>query len=125
MQKIDPILGRADFMVKLRGVNVWPDACGAIVASNRQLTGEYYCIVETGTNRDDMTVRAEYEAGVTDLATLQTELEEVLRSKLGVRILVELVPPGSLAPLTGLGVFPKARRLEDRRKPKDVVPKLR
>jgi len=125
MQKIDPILGRADFMVKLRGVNVWPDACGAIVASNSRLTGEYYCIVETGTNRDDMTVRAEYEAGVTDLATLQTELEEVLRSKLGVRILVELVPPGSLAPLTGLGVFPKARRLEDRRKPKDVVPKLR
>lgn len=117
MQKIDPILGRADFMVKLRGVNVWPEACGVIVASNSRLTGEYYCIVESGNNREDMTVRAEYKAGVTDLATLQTDLEEALRSKLGVRILVELVPPGSLAPLTGLGVLPKARRLEDRRKP--------
>lgn len=117
MQKIDPILGRADFMVKLRGVNVWPEACGAIVASNGRLTGEYYCIVERGDNRDEMTLRAEHKAGVTDLATLQTDLEEALRSRLGVRILVELVPPDSLAALTGLGVLPKPRRLEDRRKP--------
>lgn len=125
MQKTDPILGRSDFMVKLRGVNVWPEACGVIVASNSRLTGEYYCVVESGENRDDMTVRAESKPGVTDLAALRRELEEVLRSKLGVRILVELVPPGSLAPLTGLGVLPKARRLEDRRKSREVVPKLR
>ena len=46
MQKIDPIHGRSDFMVKLRGVNVWPEGVGTIVANQSGLTGEYYCIVE-------------------------------------------------------------------------------
>ena len=116
MQKIDPILGRADFMVKLRGVNLWPEGCGAIVATTRGLTGEYYCIVERANNREDMTLQAEYASGVTDLDAIQRELEETLRAKLGVRILMELVPPDSLAQGTGVGVLPKARRLEDRRK---------
>jgi phenylacetate-CoA ligase len=116
MQKIDPILGRADFMVKLRGINLWPEGCGAVVATTSGLTGEYYCIVERANNREEMTLQAEYAPGVTDLEALQRKLEESLRAKLGVRILVELVPPDSLAPVTGAGVLPKARRLEDRRK---------
>jgi phenylacetate-CoA ligase len=115
MQKIDPILGRADFMVKLRGVNLWPEGCGAIVATTSGLTGEYYCIVERGNNREEMTLQAEYSPGVTDLDAIQRELDENLRAKLGVRIIVELVPPDSLATLTGAGILPKARRLEDRR----------
>lgn len=62
-----------------------------------------------------MTLQAEYSPGVTGLDAIQRELDETLRAKLGVRIIVELVPPDSLAPLTGAGVLPKARRLEDRR----------
>lgn len=116
MQKIDPIIGRADLMVKLRGINVWPEACGAIIASDARLTGEYYCIVETSNDRDEMMVQAEYAPGMTDLDVIQRELEQTLRDKLNVRIPVELVPPESLATVTGLGVLPKARRLDDRRK---------
>ena len=112
MQKIDPIHGRADLMVKLRGVSVWPEGCGAIIATTSGLTGEYYCVVERANNRDEMTVRAEHVQGITDLNAIQMKLEESMRAKLGVRIQVELVPPDSLAPLTGLGVLPKARRLE-------------
>ena len=116
MQKIDPIIGRADLMVKLRGINVWPEACGAIVASDARLTGEYYCIVETTNNRDDMRLQAEYEEGATDLEAIKNELEQTLRDKLNVRIPVELVPPDSLTAVTGKGVLPKSRRLDDRRK---------
>ena len=116
MQKIDPILGRADLMIKLRGVSVWPEACGYIVASTSGMTGEYYCIVERKANRDEMTVKAEHAPGMTDLTGIQRGLEETLRFRLGVTILVELVPPDSLAPVTGAGFLPKARRLDDRRK---------
>jgi phenylacetate-CoA ligase len=117
MQKMDPILGRADLMVKLRGVNVWPEACGAIFASDGRLTGEYYCFVETLNNRQEMTIQAEHRPGTTDLRAVQRDLEGILRARLGVNISVRLVPADSLAPLTGLGVLPKARRLENRSKP--------
>lgn len=116
MRKMDPIIGRADTMIKLRGINIWAEGCGTILASDRRLTGEYYCVVERVGDHDEMTVQAEYSAGVTNLDDIQHELEEVLRAKLTVRIGVQLVPQGSLAPLTGLGVLPKARRLDDRRK---------
>lgn len=117
MQKIDPILGRADWMVKLRGVNVWPEACGAIVVTDGRLTGEYYCIVERVGNRDQMILQAEYKPGTTDIDGVRRGLEETLRDRLAVGIEVQLVPPESLASVTGVGVRPKARRLEDRRKP--------
>jgi phenylacetate-CoA ligase len=114
---MDPILGRADLMVKLRGVNVWPEACGAIVAADGRLTGEYYCVVERVNNRQEMTLQAEHRPGVADLGVVQRDLEETLRARLGVRIAVQLVPADSLSPLTGMGVLPKARRLENRSKP--------
>lgn len=116
MQKIDPIHGRSDFMVKLRGVNVWPEGCGAIVATKSGLTGEYYCIVERLGAREEMTLQAEYTEEAADREAIHRDLERTLRDRLNVGIKVELVPPGSLASLTGAGVLPKARRLEDRRK---------
>ena len=116
MQKIDPIHGRSDFMVKLRGVNVWPEGCGAIVATKSGLTGEYYCIVERQGVREEMTLQAEYAEDSVDRESIHRDLERTLRDRLNVGIKVELVPPGSLASLTGAGVLPKARRLDDRRK---------
>ena len=116
MRKMDPIIGRADFMIKLRGINVWPEGCGAILASDPRLTGEYYCVVETKNGRDEMMVQAEHKPGVTDLQTIEHEIDDTFRAKLGVKIAVQLVPPDSLSTVTGLGVLPKARRLDDRRK---------
>ena len=116
MQKIDPIHGRSDFMVKLRGVNVWPEGVGTIVAAKSGLTGEYYCIVERLGNREEMTVQVEHTPEATDLDFIHRDLERTFRDRLNVGIKVEMVGPDSLASLTGAGVLPKARRLEDRRK---------
>ncbi len=116
MQKIDPIHGRSDFMVKLRGVNVWPEGVGTIVATKSGVTGEYYCIVESLVNREEMTVQVEHTPEASDLDFIQRDLERTFRDRLNVGIKVEMVEPDSLAPLTGAGVLPKARRLEDRRK---------
>ena len=116
MQKIDPIHGRSDFMVKLRGVNVWPEGVGTIVATKSGLTGEYYCIVERMGNREEMTVQVEHTLDASDHDFIQRDLERTLRDRLNVGIKVEMVEPDSLAPLTGAGVLPKARRLDDRRK---------
>ncbi|MGK0173572.1 MAG: phenylacetate-CoA ligase, partial [Gammaproteobacteria bacterium] len=51
--------GRADSMVKLRGINVYPTAIGALLSERDEATGEYVCIVSRSGNRDEMTVQVE------------------------------------------------------------------
>jgi phenylacetate-CoA ligase len=61
-----------------------------------------------------MTVQVEVKAGIADPAGLKAKLEDRLKSDLGVRVIVELVPAGSLASYT-YGREGKAKRLIDRR----------
>lgn len=118
-RRMDHILGRSDTMVKLRGTNVWPEACGEVVRKDPRVTGEYYCIVERVREppyqRDEMTIMVEYKDGVSDHEGLKRDLESLLRANLEVSISVELAPPKSLARLTGYGIEPKIKRFEDRR----------
>lgn len=118
-RRMDHILGRSDTMVKLKGTNVWPEACGEVVRRDPRVTGEYYCIVERvghpPRHRDEMTIIVEHKADVSDHAGLKSDLEDLLRANLDVRINVELAEPMSLARLTGYGTEPKIKRFEDRR----------
>ena len=43
-RSITKIYGRSDNMVKLRGVNVFPEAIGAIVSQDARSNGEYVCV---------------------------------------------------------------------------------
>lgn len=118
--RMDHFLGRSDDMVKLRGTNLYPMACLAAIKAEPGTTGEWLCVVDrigdgTLNLRDEMTVRVEcVEEGVRH-PDLKESLERRLLSDLGVRVSVELVPAGSLAPLTNYGGEGKVRRLLDRR----------
>ena len=114
-RKIVPIIGRGDLMIKLRGVNVWPEACGSLLAQDGRMNGEYFCIVERKGERDEMTVLAEHRPGVSDPDVVQGELRQLFRDRLQVGLRVDVVEPGSLAVRTGLGTEPKVKRLDDRR----------
>ena len=117
-RKMDHFLGRSDDMVKIRGTNVFPMACVRAVTSDDRTTGEWLCVVERQQSgldlRDDMTVRVETKGEVEDREGLIHVLEDRLKSDLGIRVTVELVPAGSLAEYT-YGREGKARRLLDRR----------
>ncbi|GIW11325.1 MAG: phenylacetate-coenzyme A ligase [Dehalococcoidia bacterium] len=115
LPRISSILGRADTMVKLRGINVWPEAVGEIVRRDPRVGGEYFCYVERREGRDEMVVLVERKAEVEESATLQRDLAEQLRTQLGVTILVEVCPPGGTQPFTRFGSESKPRRFEDRR----------
>jgi phenylacetate-CoA ligase len=116
--KMDHFLGRSDDMVKLRGTNVFPMACVRAVTSDDRTTGEWLCVVERMTAgldvREDMTVQVEIKPEVTDRQELIRVLEDRLKSDLGIRVAVELVPAGGLAQFT-YGREGKARRLLDKR----------
>jgi phenylacetate-CoA ligase len=94
-------------------------ACLNAVRADTRTTGEWLCVVDrTGSGseaRDTMTVRVEHVHGLGDLAALAADLGERLRVDLGVRVDVEVVPPGRLSEVTNVGREGKARRLLDRR----------
>lgn len=118
MRRLQRIFGRNDNMVKLRGVNVFPEAVGAVVAEDTRTNGEYFCVVdrvgEAGT--DEMTVLVEVRDSAADRSLLKADLERRLKEVLGVRVAVELHGKGALDPYTGTSQTSKVKRLLDRRK---------
>jgi phenylacetate-CoA ligase len=118
MRRIQRIFGRNDNMVKLRGVNVFPEAVGAAVAEDRRTNGEYFCFVdrvgEAGT--DQMDVWVEVADGAADRAQVRTDLERRMKEVLGVKVQVTPVGKGELDEHTQTSKSSKVKRLLDRRK---------
>ncbi|MDA0256524.1 MAG: hypothetical protein O3C25_02105 [Chloroflexi bacterium] len=118
LTRIDFLQGRADTMVKLRGVNVWPEACGDVAKRDPRVGSEYFCIADRVDARDEMTLLIETEPGVAagDREAIARDVADALRAQLSVSIAVEVRGPGELQELTRFGIESKPRRFEDRRK---------
>jgi phenylacetate-CoA ligase len=117
LRRLEKIFGRNDNMVKLRGVNVFPEAIGAAVAEDKRGNGEYFCVVERvgEAGRDEMTVMVEVADSGTDRAAFKGELEARLKEVLGVKVTVQPSEPHSLAPHTGVDKTSKIKRIVDKR----------
>jgi len=114
LQRMEGFLGRSDNMVKLRGINVFPQAIGGMVADRREFNGEFICKVQRdNAGRDEMTVTFEVKGGGND--NLAQEYQDILRRKAGVAVAVSFAEPGSLAELTGVETRQKPIRLIDER----------
>jgi phenylacetate-CoA ligase len=115
--RITKIYGRSDNMVKLRGVNVFPEAIGAIVGEDRRLNGEYVCVLEgADSGAETMTVMVETLDQSAPSDVLASELADRLKEALGVRLRVETAARGGLDHLTGLSSTSKIKRLIDKRR---------
>ena len=111
-KRISGFKGRSDNMVKLRGINIFPHAIGAIIENRGDLTGEYVCrVTRDDSGRDDMHVTLESRGG-TDAA----EIGELLRKGIGIEVGVALVDIGETAKDTQIDVRQKPIRLIDERK---------
>ncbi len=111
-KRIAGFKGRSDNMVKLRGINLFPHAIGALIENRADLTGEYVCTVSRDpvTQRDDMVVLLESRGG-SDVR----QISALLRQGLNVEVAVELCGPGETASLTQIDVRQKPIRLIDER----------
>lgn len=111
-KRIAGFKGRSDNMVKLRGINVFPHAIGAIIENRADLTGEYVCKLsrDPATQRDDMLVVLESRGG-----TDEAQIAGLLRQGLNVEVQIALVEPGGTAALTQIDVRQKPIRLIDER----------
>lgn len=115
-RRLERIYGRSDNMIKLRGVNVFPEAIGALVGENKACNGEYVCLVERSgeAGRDDMTVMVELLPGAS-ADNVEAQLVVRFKEALGVKLLAKAVPAGGLASYTGVTELTKARRVIDKR----------
>jgi len=114
-RSLGKIAGRSDNMVKLRGVNVFPEAIGAIVARDPRSNGEFVCLLDRENGRDEMTVQVEAIDDSVAKDAFAVHLAERLKESLSVKVKVEAVDRGKLDHLTGLSQTSKIKRLIDRR----------
>lgn len=107
--------GRSDNMVKLRGVNVYPTAVGAHLATHPAALGEYVCRVVRHGHRDSMIVMVEVTEEALGSSNAATDLATFLRQKIGVEVDVETVAAGATMMFTQIEARQKPIRLIDER----------
>ncbi|RYF84164.1 MAG: phenylacetate--CoA ligase family protein [Comamonadaceae bacterium] len=113
-RRMEGFLGRSDNMVKLRGINVFPQAVGSILAGMNGFADEFVCILtREASGREELAVHVECSAQAT--SALAHDYAALLKRRLGVEVHVQLCAPRSLAPLTGVETRQKPIRLIDRR----------
>ncbi|KAA5804548.1 phenylacetate--CoA ligase family protein [Alkalicaulis satelles] len=112
-KRIEGFLGRSDNMVKIRGINIFPQAMGPLLEEHAAFAGDFICkAVRDASGRDEFIVMAEVrEPG----ERVQAEFADLLKRKLGIEVGVTLAKPGELADLTQTDVRQKPIRLIDER----------
>jgi phenylacetate-CoA ligase len=117
-RRLSKVFGRADNMVKVRGINVFPEAVGACVAEFTSSNGEFICVVDPAGDgrREEMTVMVETSEPAVAKPEFAAALSRRLHDAFGLTLKVEVVDKGGLGHLTGIEQVMKVRRLLDRRK---------
>ena len=115
--RIMRILGRADDMIIVRGVNVFPSQIEHVLMQIPEVGEHYMIYLDRDVNGlDEMTIQVELNENAkidrtTDILNLERKIAEMLKSVLNVWAKIEIVNPGTLQRFEG-----KARRVIDRRR---------
>jgi phenylacetate-CoA ligase len=115
LRRIGPFAGRADNMVKLRGINVWPEALGELAMAVDGVTGDYFVRAVRSGGRDDMVLAVVGEGARSRFPELAAAVSKRLADILGLTIRVDVVGPGELDALTEIETAPKPKRFADER----------
>lgn len=115
LRRMGRFAGRGDNMVKLRGVNVWPEGVGAIATDVDGTSPDYFVVARRVDGRDELHLSIVSEAPSDAHADIQAAVARRLQDQLGVRIGVTVVGPGELDADTEVATSPKAKRFRDER----------
>lgn len=113
VRAVEGFSGRADDMLNIRGITLFPSAIEEIVRSFPELGNEFQIVIETIHDLDELKVVVEPLPEVPDsaYAELTSRLESAIRAQCELRATIELKPYGSL-PKTEF----KAKRVVDLRR---------
>ena len=110
LRRIEGFMGRSDNMVKIKGINIFPQAVGPLLDEVPEFLGEFICRV---TADGALVVTVEVSSGVAPLAE---RMRRLLKMKLGIDVGLQLARRGETAPLTQVERRQKPIRLIDERK---------
>jgi phenylacetate-CoA ligase len=112
--RIEGFLGRSDNMVKIRGINIFPQGIGPMLDEHPAFAKEFICKARRDAQgRDSFIVVAEATAPADP--ALAKAFGEILKRKIGIEVEVELAAKGATASLTQIEVRQKPIRLIDER----------
>ncbi len=112
MRRLDKITGRADDMLIIRGVNVFPSQIEELILQDSRLAPHYHLLVERVDHLDRLTVKTELRPNVRlDLReNIARALNLHIKSYIGISAAIDVLDPGSIARSEG-----KAKRVTDLR----------
>lgn len=111
MRRIEKITGRADDMLIIRGVNLFPNHVEDLVVATEGLTAHYVLEVTREGNLDELLVKVERDPKATTAETAAQQLQKRIKGVLGVSTKIQICEPGDIERSLG-----KAKRVIDHRK---------
>jgi phenylacetate-CoA ligase len=111
MRRMEKITGRADDMLIIRGVNLFPSQIEELVLASPALAPHYQLQIERENNLDSLTVFVEARAGESAAKSAGEELSRRIKELFALSAAVAVAPPGGVERSAG-----KARRVIDKRK---------
>ena len=114
--RMENISGRADDMLVIRGVNVFPTQIEEVLLKINEIGPHYEILVERKNRLDVMTITVELVDdrlldSYAQLSELELRIKKALKAQLGLATQIRLVAPNSLKRFEG-----KAKRVTDLRK---------
>jgi phenylacetate-CoA ligase len=112
VRALDGFSGRADDMLNVRGVTLFPSAIEHVVRGREELGDEFQIVLRSNGGLDELelVVEASHRAGTIDYDALAVRVGDEFRARLELRARVTVVAPDTL-PKTEF----KAKRVRDER----------
>jgi phenylacetate-CoA ligase len=113
LRRMGAVQGRADEMLKLRGISVYPAAIERVLRSFPELGLEWQLVVDRKDSAQEITVAVEAAADleIAERAAVANRVSTRLKEQIGILLDVELVDSGKLFPDQEAGARVKSRRV--------------
>jgi phenylacetate-CoA ligase len=117
-RRMSPVQGRADEMLKLRGISVYPTAIERALRTFSELGMQWFVVLDRGNASQEITVQVESAArlGSEEQTELSARVSERLKQHIGVRPEVKIFHPGDLVPSETAEGRVKTSRIIERNK---------
>ncbi|AIY90718.1 Phenylacetate-coenzyme A ligase [Geoglobus acetivorans] len=114
--RIHRIIGRADDMIVVRGINVYPSQIEHVLMNLPEVGDHFQVVITRNGSLDEITVRVEmrdeiFTGELRDFSRIRNNVMRALQKELSIRVNVDLVEKGTLERFEG-----KAKRVLDLRK---------